>query len=40
MEVREDGASVYGIYDFEYTRDLNGVVHFRRDRRYPPRGYR
>jgi hypothetical protein len=40
LEVREDGATVYGIYDFEYTRDQEGVVRFRRDRRYPPRGYR
>jgi hypothetical protein len=40
MEVREDGSTVYGIYDFEYTRDQDGVVRFRRDHRYPPRGYR
>jgi hypothetical protein len=40
LEVREDGATVYGIYDFEYTRDKDGVVRFRRDQRYPPRGYR
>jgi hypothetical protein len=40
LEVREDGTTVYGIYDFEYTRDQDGVVRFRRDQRYPPRGYR
>jgi hypothetical protein len=40
MEVREDGTMVYGLYDFEFIKDVEGVIRFRRDRRFDPKNYR